>query len=66
MSEKIKIRKEITMEDLQKIAGGSAIDWDDLSGPPYTCPLCNAVTSSKDEIVSHIMGEIAKVITHPV
>jgi len=66
MSEKIKIKKEITMEDLKKIAGGSAVDLDDyLSGPPYTCPICSAVIPTKDEFLWHLTGDIQKQISDP-
>ena len=62
MSEKIKSKTEITMEDLEKITGGSNIDWGDMSAFPYTCPVCNTVIPTKEALFSHIVGEIAQSI----
>ena len=62
MSEKIKSKTEITMEDLEKITGGSNIDWGDMSVLPYTCPVCKAVITTKEALLSHIVGEIAQSI----
>ena len=62
MSEKIKTKTEVTMEDLEKITGGSNIDWGDMSVLPYTCPVCKAVITTKEALLSHIVGEIAQSI----
>ena len=62
MSEKIKARTEITMEDLEKVTGGSDIDWGDMSALPYTCPICNTVITTKEALFSHILGEISKTL----
>ena len=62
MSEKIKSKTEITMEDLEKITGGTNIDWGDMSVFPYTCPLCNTVITTKEALLSHILAEVAKAL----
>ena len=62
MSEKIKSKTEITMEDLEKITGGTNIDWGDMTTFPYTCPVCNTVIPTKEALFSHIVGEIAQSI----
>ncbi len=54
------IESELNFGELEKIAGGTAIDWGDPSKLPYTCPICNAVMTTKEEVLSHMMAEVAK------
>ena len=54
------IESELNFDELEKIAGGTVIDWGDPSKLPYTCPICNAVMTTKEEVLSHMMAEVAK------
>ena len=53
---------ELNFDELEKITGGAAIDWGDPSKLPYTCPICNAVMTTKEEVLSHMTAEIAKAL----
>ncbi len=50
----------IEVDELDLIAGGTGIDWGDPSKLPYTCPICNAVMTTKEEVLSHMTAEVSK------
>ena len=54
------IESELNLDELEKIAGGTTIDWGDPSKLPYTCPICNAVMTTKEEVLLHMTAEVAK------
>ncbi len=51
---------ELNFDELNKVVGGASIDWGDPSKLPYTCPICNVVMTTKEEVLSHMMAEVAK------
>ena len=57
--EKNFLGKELNFDELDKITGGASIDWGDPSKLPYTCPICNAIMNTKEEVLSHMTAEIA-------
>lgn len=68
MSEELKKEAQdavLNLEELSKIAGGidwNNVDWGDPSKLPYTCPLCNATLTTKEEVVGHMTAHIADVL----
>ena len=68
MSEELKKEAqdaELSLEDLTKIAGGTnsnTVDWGDPSKLPYTCPLCNATLTTREEVVGHLTAHVSDVL----
>ena len=73
MSEELKKEAQdavLYLEELSKIAGGidwNNVDWGDPSKLPYTCPLCNATLTTREEVVGHLTAHVSDVLqkTHP-
>ena len=73
MSEELKKEAQdavLNLEELSKIAGGidwNNVDWGDPSKLPYTCPLCNATLTTREEVVGHLTAHVSDVAqkTHP-
>ncbi len=73
MSEELKKEAQdavLNLEELSKIAGGidwNNVDWGDPSKLPYTCPLCNATLTTREEVVGHLTAHVSDVLqkTHP-